>query len=115
MGRPALSGFVIKALLAHAPEPFRAAASLEFALMLCGHTRGGQICLPDGIALIGHSRAPHRVRAGAWRWRQMQGYISHGAGSSIIAARFNCLLEVTIHCLRRGAAQACSRAESEHE
>lgn len=99
-------------LLAHAPEPYRAAASLGFALMLCGHTHGGQICLPGGFALIGHSRAPHRVRAGAWRWRQMQGYTSRGAGSSIIAARFNCPPEVTIHCLRRAAAHDCSRAES---
>ena len=91
-------------LLAHAPEPFRAAASLGFALMLCGHTHGGQICLPGGFALISHSRAPQCVRAGAWRWRQMQGYTSRGAGSSIIAARFNCPPEVTIHCLRRAAA-----------
>ncbi|WP_295430368.1 metallophosphoesterase [uncultured Thiodictyon sp.] len=99
-------------LLAHAPEPFRAAASLGFALMLCGHTHGGQICLPGGFALIGHSRAPHWVRAGAWRWRQMQGYTSRGAGSSIIAARFNCPPEVTIHCLRRAAAADCAGTES---
>ena len=98
--------------MAHAPEPFRAAASLGFALMLGGHTHGGQICLPGGFALIGHSRAPHWVRAGAWRWRQMQGYTSRGAGSSIIAARFNCPPEVTIHCLRRAAAPDGSGTES---
>jgi len=95
-------------LLAHAPEPFRAAASLGFALMLCGHTHGGQICLPGGLALIGHSKAPRFVRGGAWQWRGMQGYTSRGAGSSIIAARFNCPPEVTIHVLRRAAARDCS-------
>ncbi|WP_295446851.1 metallophosphoesterase [uncultured Thiodictyon sp.] len=92
-------------LLAHAAEPFRAAASLGFELMLCGHTHGGQICLPGGLALIAHSKAPRFVRRGAWRWRQMQGYTSAGAGSSIVPARFNCPPEVTIHTLRRGAAQ----------
>ena len=97
LGAPAI-------LLAHAAEPFRPAASLGFDLMLCGHTHGGQICLPGGLALVAHSKAPRFVRRGAWRWRQMQGYTSAGAGSSIVPARFNCPPEVTIHILRRGTA-----------
>lgn len=88
-------------LLAHSPEPYRAAASLGFDLMLCGHTHGGQICLPGGIALTAHTRAPRFARKGAWRWRAMQGYTSMGAGSSIVPARFNCPPEVTIHVLRQ--------------
>ena len=86
-------------LMAHSPEPYRAAASLGFDLMLCGHTHGGQICLPGGVALIAHTRAPRFVRRGAWRWRHMQGYTSVGAGSSIVPARFNCPPEVTVHTL----------------
>jgi predicted MPP superfamily phosphohydrolase len=33
-------------LLSHTPEPYRHAAHAGFSLMLCGHTHGGQICLP---------------------------------------------------------------------
>lgn len=87
-------------LLAHGPEPYRAAANLGFDLMLCGHTHGGQICLPGGLALTSHTRAPRALRRGAWQWRQMQGYTSPGAGSSVVPARFYCPPEITVHVLR---------------
>ena len=100
-------------LLAHSPEPFRAAASLGFDLMLCGHTHGGQICLPGGFALISHTQVPRFLRRGAWQWGGMQGYTSPGAGSSIVPARFNCPPEVTIHTLRQAPAGDANRSWAE--
>jgi predicted MPP superfamily phosphohydrolase len=41
--------------------------------------------------------------AGAWRYRDMIGYTSVGAGSSIIAVRFNCPPEITLHRLCRSS------------
>ena len=38
---------------------------------------------------------------GAWQYRDLQGYTSVGAGSSILDVRLNCLPEVTIHELAR--------------
>jgi hypothetical protein len=88
-------------LLSHTPEVYRHAAYAGFSAMLCGHTHGGQICLPGGIALTWDARCPRRLAAGAWRHGQMIGYTSVGTGSSVVPARLNCLPEITIHELCR--------------
>jgi predicted MPP superfamily phosphohydrolase len=90
-------------LLAHSPEVYREAARAGFDLLLCGHTHGGQICLPGGFPITLDARLPRRYGSGAWRYEQMQGYTSVGAGTSIVDARINCPPEVTLHRLRRGA------------
>ncbi|AGA90057.1 putative phosphohydrolase [Thioflavicoccus mobilis 8321] len=89
-------------LLSHSPEIYRHAAHAGFDLMLCGHTHGGQICLPGGLALTYNAKCPRALGRGAWRWGRMQGYTSRGAGSCVIPVRFNCPPEITIHQLRRG-------------
>jgi len=38
--------------------------------------------------------------AGPWKYNDMIGYTSVGAGSSIVSARFNCPPEVTLHRLQ---------------
>jgi len=88
-------------LLSHTPEVYRHAAHAGFAAMLCGHTHGGQICLPGGIALTWDARCPRRLAAGPWRWGGMVGYTSVGTGSSVVPARLNCPPEITIHTLAR--------------
>jgi predicted MPP superfamily phosphohydrolase len=93
----------VSVLLAHTPEVYRHAAHAGIDFMLCGHTHGGQICLPGGIPLIFEANCPRRFVAGAWRYNDLQGYTSVGAGSSIVDVRLNCLPEVTIHELRRSA------------
>jgi predicted MPP superfamily phosphohydrolase len=87
-------------LLSHTPEIYRQAAHAEFDLMLSGHTHGGQICLPGQIAISLASVLPRRLGAGAWKYDNMMGYTSVGAGCSIVPARFNCPPEITIHYLR---------------
>jgi predicted MPP superfamily phosphohydrolase len=89
-------------LLSHTPEVYRQAAHANFNLMLSGHTHGGQICLPGSIPIILDSVLPRRMGAGAWRYHNMSGYTSVGAGSSVVAVRLNCPPEITLHCLRRG-------------
>ncbi len=87
-------------LLSHTPEVYREAAAAGFGLMLCGHTHGGQFCLPGGIPILTASAAPRWSVAGAWAWQEMQGYTSVGLGTSVVTARFNCPPEVTLHRLR---------------
>jgi uncharacterized protein len=87
-------------LLSHTPEVYRQAAHAGFQAMLCGHTHGGQICLPGGYALTWDARCPRRFAAGAWSYGAMSGYTSVGAGSSVVNARLNCLPEITLHELR---------------
>src|SRR4029453_13562454 len=88
-------------LLSHTPEIYRQAAHAGFDLLLSGHTHGGQICLPGSIPITLDSVLPRRMGAGAWRYRDMIGYTSVGAGSSIVAVRFNCPPEITLHRLCR--------------
>jgi predicted MPP superfamily phosphohydrolase len=88
-------------LLSHTPEIYRQAAHARFNLMLSGHTHGGQICLPGSIPITLESALPRRMGAGAWRYNDMIGYTSVGAGSSIIPVRLNCPPEITLHCLHR--------------
>jgi len=93
-------GFCI--LLAHSPEITRKAAWAGIDFYLCGHTHGGQICLPGGLPLIANSRCPHDQCKGAWVYEQMHGYTSRGAGASSVDVRFNCPPEITLHTLRSG-------------
>ena len=88
--------------LSHTPEVYRQAAHAGADLFLCGHTHGGQICLPGGIPVLLDARIPRRLGKGAWQHAAMAGYTSPGAGSSIVDARLNCPPEVTLHILRRG-------------
>jgi len=94
----------VSILLAHTPDVYRRAAHAGFDLMLCGHTHGGQICLPGGVPVMTDSRIPRRLARGAWRYHDMAGYTSAGAGASILDVRLNCPPEVTLHRLRRGTA-----------
>jgi predicted MPP superfamily phosphohydrolase len=89
-------------LLSHTPEIYRQAAHAGFDLLLSGHTHGGQICLPGSIPITLDSVLPLRMGAGAWRYGGMLGYTSVGAGSSVVAVRFNCPPEITLHRLSRG-------------
>jgi hypothetical protein len=91
----------IALLLSHTPEVYRHAAYAGFAAMLCGHTHGGQICLPGGIAITWDAHCPRRLAAGTWRQGDMIGYTSVGSGSSVVPARLNCLPEITLHELCR--------------
>jgi hypothetical protein len=87
-------------LLSHTPEIYRQAANADFKLLLSGHTHGGQICLPGRIPVTLEASLPRNMGSGSWKYGEMFGYTSVGAGSSIVPARFNCPPEITLHYLQ---------------
>ena len=89
-------------LLAHTPEIYDRAMRARFDLMLCGHTHGGQLCLPGGIPIKLEAALPRFMGAGRWRHGGMVGYTSVGAGTSLLPVRLNCPPEITLHTLRDG-------------
>lgn len=97
----AIPADAVSVLLAHSPEIYRHAAYADFDLLLCGHTHGGQICLPGGYPLLCNSSTPRALCRGAWRYRKLQGYTSLGSGSCVVDVRLNCPPEITVHRLRR--------------
>jgi predicted MPP superfamily phosphohydrolase len=89
-------------LLSHSPEIYQQAAHADFDLLLSGHTHGGQICLPGGIPITLDSVLPRSMGSGRWQYKNMAGYTSVGAGSSVVPVRFNCPPEITLHHLISG-------------
>jgi len=99
----------VKILLSHTPEVYRQAAHAGYDAFLCGHTHGGQICLPGGFPLTLDASCPRHMGRGPWRHQSMQGYTSAGAGTSIVDLRFNCPPEITLHTLERPPADTQSK------
>lgn len=97
-------------LLSHTPEIYRQAAHASFKLLLSGHTHGGQICLPGSIPITLDSVLPRHMGSGPWKYHNMAGYTSVGVGSSIVAVRFNCPPEITLHHLQRPSSPASHQA-----
>jgi hypothetical protein len=95
----------VSILLSHTPEIYRQAAHSGFDLFFCGHTHGGQICLPGGFPITLDARCPRRLGFGYWQYGKMQGYTTAGAGTSIVEVRINCRPEIALHTLVRSSAQ----------
>jgi len=93
--------FVI--LLSHSPEIAAEASRRGVDFYLCGHTHGGQICLPGGIALFANTSCIRSYVSGSWKCGAMQGYTSRGTGFSLAAARLFCPPEITLHTLHTGS------------
>jgi uncharacterized protein len=88
-------------LLSHSPEIINNTDGKKIDLCLCGHTHGGQICLPVIGAVFTHSSVSRRFSSGLWRHDAITGYTSTGAGASGLPVRFNCAPEVVLLTLRR--------------
>ena len=86
-------------LLSHTPEVYQQASYADFNLLLSGHTHGGQICLPGRIPITLDSVLPRYMGSGPWEYREMIGYTSVGAGTSVVPVRYNCPPEITLHRL----------------
>lgn len=86
----------VSILLSHSPEMYKQAAFAKFELMLCGHTHGGQVCLPGGVPFMVNANCPRRFSKGLWQFSELQGYTSVGSGVSVVDVRINCPPEVTL-------------------
>jgi hypothetical protein len=92
-----------KICLSHTSELVDIAAKNYYKLYLCGHTHGGQICLPGGISIIHHQKGNRDRVRGLWTLNGMTGYTSRGVGVSGTPLRFNCPPEITLFELQREA------------
>lgn len=90
------SGNGFKVLMAHSPELFREASENGFHLYVCGHSHGGQICLPGGHALLTFLNTGREFYRGLWQFENMTGHTSTGCSTAKIPVRFNCPPEVTV-------------------
>ena len=87
-------------LLSHSPEIADELPENLFDLVLCGHTHGGQLCLPGGRWLhVPLKKQPAERIRGAWKASGAEGYTSVGTGSCGVPARLNCPSEFTLHTL----------------
>jgi predicted MPP superfamily phosphohydrolase len=88
--------------LVHSPDAAGLAMEAGIRLYLCGHTHGGQICLPGGRPVITATDRHPDLAMGAWRLGPMQGYTSRGTGVGTPPLRFFSRGEVALLTLRRG-------------
>lgn len=91
-----ISNGACKIIVSHSPELYRQAALAGYSLYLAGHTHGGQICLPGGIAVATNAHVPRKMIKDSWLYNGMVGYTSCGAGTSIVPVRFFCPPEVAL-------------------
>lgn len=77
-----------KIALIHTTELCDIAEKNGYSLYLCGHTHGGQICLPGGVPLVTHQYEGRKFYHGLWHLNKMTGYTSNGCGVSGIPLRF---------------------------
>ena len=87
--------------LAHSPDCIDEASQAGLDIYFCGHTHGGQICLPGGRPLHKWLDKKWRYCSGRWKKANTCGYTSRGVGTSIAPARFNCPPEITLHTLHQ--------------
>jgi uncharacterized protein len=96
-----------KILLVHTPELIKEAEAYGIDLYLCGHTHGGQICLPLIGPLITHTNCSRAYASGVWRYKKLQGYTNPGVGTSGVPVRFFCPPEI-------GLVELCCPRHGEH-
>ena len=87
--------------LVHSAEVADDADEAGYSLYLCGHTHGGQICLPGGRPVVTHLKRCRHAARGLWRQGGMTGYTSCGLGVSDLPVRFNTRGEIALITLRK--------------
>ena len=89
-----------KILLVHTPEIINEAEAFGIDLYLCGHTHGGQVCLPLIGPIITNANCSRTYARGVWTYKTLQGYTSPGVGASGVPVRFFCPPEIGLVELR---------------
>jgi len=87
-------------VISHSPDLAETAARAGHQLYLCGHTHGGQICLPGGVPIITHCEAARKLARGKWQVGDMYGLTNVGCGVSGLPVRFFSRAEIALVTLR---------------
>jgi uncharacterized protein len=103
-----------KILLVHTPEIITEAEASGVDLYLCGHTHGGQVCLPGIGPIVTNANCPRAYARGVWTYKKLQGYTSPGVGTSGIPVRFFCPPEIGLVELRCAHHQDHASALAHH-
>lgn len=82
-------------VLTHFPDHVKQLVSIEPALVLAGHTHGGQWCLPGGRPLFTHDSLHWSESFGLSRHGETWLHVSRGLGCSKWNLRLNCPPEMT--------------------
>lgn len=85
----------VKIVLTHAPEGYPFVADRGAALMLCGHTHGGQIALPKGPVVV-HGPLGRKYPCGLFEIGATRMYVSRGLGNSDVPLRMNAPPDVAL-------------------
>ncbi len=102
---PTLPGPRLRVLLAHYPWWLLPASDCGIDLVLSGHTHGGQLRLPGGVACYNGSPGwPLRLSSGLLRRKRTHGLISRGVGEDKVEGlRSFCPRQVPLLVLDRAA------------
>ena len=87
-------------MMIHFPCHYARLAGMQPDLFLCGHTHGGQVCLPTGRPIICHDPSPIHHCHGAHRFGRTHYIVNHGLGFSGFPIRLFCPAEVVLIELR---------------
>ncbi len=89
----------VRTLISHSPDVFPLLAGKNLCdAAFCGHTHGGQICLPGGVPVVTSSRVVGRDFAVGRKAIPGGGelFVSRGLGTSIVPLRLFCPPEILV-------------------
>ncbi|MDP9173845.1 MAG: metallophosphoesterase [Planctomycetota bacterium] len=90
----------VRIAMSHYPDTLEKSEFLKPDLFLCGHTHGGQICLPGGAPIFRHDSLPRRLCTGIHRAFGTWLIVNRGMGySSGLRMRLFCpaeAIEITL-------------------
>lgn len=89
-------------MLAHSPDIAWHFGQGDIHLALCGHTHGGQVCLPGGQALVCPINLGVDYAKGIFLWRGATLFVNRGLGVTAVPLRAFCPPEIALLTLRRG-------------
>lgn len=91
----AASDAAVRIAVCHSPDGWPAVRGRGAAIMLCGHTHGGQVALPSGPVVV-HSRYGRRWHSGLHVVEGMKLFVSRGVGGVEIPMRANARPDVSL-------------------
>ena len=88
--------------LCHSPDGVVSASRHPIALLLCGHTHGGQVCVPGLGPLVTETRlVGPEFASGLVGYEDTLVYVNRGIGWTSLPVRFRCPPEISMLTLRR--------------